>query len=127
MARETRFGLINLPLGDFMKEKTIAALGALVFAGAVSAGAQTTLAHQTRWCRNQDGTQSECRDLRRDTREIRSDRRDLGVDKREIRQDVRQGEYGEARGELRDLHRDQVDLGHDRRDRRHDVRDIRKG
>jgi hypothetical protein len=110
-----------------MKGKTIAALGALVFAGAASAGAQTTLAHETRWCRNQDGTVSECRDLRRDTREVRSDRRDIAVDKREVRQDVRQGEYGEARGELRDLHRDKVDLGWDRRDRSHDVRQIRKG
>jgi hypothetical protein len=110
-----------------MKGKTIAALGALLFAGAVSAGAQTTLAHETRCCHNRDGTVSECRDLRRDTREIRSDRRDLAVDQREVRRDVRQGEYGEARGELRDLHRDKVDLGWDRRDRRHDVREIRKG
>lgn len=110
-----------------MKGKTIAAFGALVFAGAASAGAQTTLAHQTRWCRNQDGTVSECRDLRRDTREIRSDRRDLVLDKREINHDVHQGEYGEVRGDIRDLHRDRVDLGWDRRDRRHDVREIRKG
>ncbi len=110
-----------------MKGKTIAALGALVIGGAMSAGAQTTLAHQTKWCRNQDGSQSECRDLRRDTREVRSDRRELGSDKREVRQDVRQGEYGEARGDLRDLHRDKVDLNQGRGDRRRDVRGIRRG
>ena len=116
----------NLKLGELMNKKTMTGFAVLALVSAASAGAQTTARHETRWCRNQDGTRAECRDLRQDTREIRADHRDVTQDRREIRQDVRQHDYGEIKGDRRELRDDRHDLNKDQRDRRRDVRHIRK-
>jgi hypothetical protein len=45
--------------------------GALMITGA-NASAQTSTTHSVvRWCKNHDGAQVDCRELRQDTREIR--------------------------------------------------------